>query len=484
VLLFCTGVTSVAAAASGSPTVSPVTGGNGVPVVFAHTTFDLSTVGYAQSEFFLSGTATAYAPSAPLSGDGAWSVAPSVQADYTTRMVVDRPTDRRRFNGTVVVEWLNVTGGADASPDWIHMHDELIREGYAWVGVSAQAVGVNALKLPLCPPSPPVAPCGDPVRYASLNHPGDSFSYDIFSQAGQAIRKSSATVLGGLTPRQVLGVGESQSAGRLVTYIDGVHPVAHAYDGFLVHSRGAGGAPLSQSPQPNVAAPTPTFIRSDLDVPVLQFETETDLITLGFVAARQPDTSRLRTWEVTGTAHFDLYGLQLGATDTGNRQAVAAWFDSMQNPTNTPTGGFTCGVPINSGPQTFVLRSAIAALRAWVTRGTRPPVSPRIQTTSTTPPQLVVDANGIAVGGIRTPAVDAPVARLSGLGQTGGTSFCFIFGSTVPFTDDQLRTLYPHHGDFVVAWIISTIKATLSGFVRPQDAIKLAVVGAQSDISR
>ena len=31
-----------------SPTVSPVTGGNGVPVLFAHTAFDLATVGYAQ----------------------------------------------------------------------------------------------------------------------------------------------------------------------------------------------------------------------------------------------------------------------------------------------------------------------------------------------------------------------------------------------------------------------------------------------------
>ena len=59
---------------------------------------------------------------------------------------MNRPVRRRDFNGTVVVEWLNVSGGADAAPDWIHMHDELIREGYAWVGVSAQAVGLNALE--------------------------------------------------------------------------------------------------------------------------------------------------------------------------------------------------------------------------------------------------------------------------------------------------------------------------------------------------
>ena len=75
------------------------------------------------------------------------------------------------------------------------------------------------------------------MRYASLNHPGDSYSYDMFSQAGQAIRDHAGLVLGGLRPDRVIAAGESQSAGRLVTYIDAVHPLAGVYDGFLVHSR-------------------------------------------------------------------------------------------------------------------------------------------------------------------------------------------------------------------------------------------------------
>ena len=122
-------------------------------------------------------------------------------------------------------------------------HNELIRDGFAWVGVSAQAVGVNQLK---CPTTSCLLPCfvapGDPVRYASLSHPGDSYSYDIFSQAGQAIRDNSAQILGGLTPKKLIAAGESQSAGRMVTYIDAVQPLVHVYDGFLVHSRGAAGA--------------------------------------------------------------------------------------------------------------------------------------------------------------------------------------------------------------------------------------------------
>ncbi len=483
-LLMSSGLGGVASADAPSPTVSgPVTGGGGIPIVFSgqpadrlvgRESFDLASVGYTQSEYFLEGTASVYspAPGSTLTGDGRWAVEATSEAPYTTRVVVNRPVHRRDFNGTVVVEWLNVSGGADASPDWMQTHVELIRRGYAWVGVSAQAVGVNGLKG--------VPPQGDPVRYASLEHPGDSYSYDMFSQAGQAIRDGADDLLGGLRPRRLLAVGESQSAGRMVTYIDAVHPLVDVYDGFLVHSRSAGGAPLSQAPLAAVPTPVPTLIRDDLDVPVLVFNTETDT---GSVQARQPDRALYRLWEVAGTAHFDQYGLLTGATDTGRRADVAAWFDSMLHPTNQPNPGFTCGSPINTGPQTYVLRAALAHLDRWVARGTPPPEAPRWETTSTAPVVYALDANGIVRGGIRTPAVDAPVARLSGLGQTG-TTFCFLFGTTMPFTADQLDALYGSHEGFVAAWNQATGSAVRAGFLVPDDARHLRVVAAQSDILR
>ena len=131
----------------------------------------------------------------------------------------------------------------------------------------------------------------DPTRYSKLSHPGDSYSYDIFSQAGQAIRDNAKVVLGGLKPKRVLATGESQSAGRLTTYIDAVHPVVEVYDGYLVHSRGAGGSLLTQDPLPAVPSPSPTLIRDDLDVPVLLFQLENDT---GALQARRDDTDRYR----------------------------------------------------------------------------------------------------------------------------------------------------------------------------------------------
>ena len=467
VLLLPLGMYGVAHADAASPTVEPAAGGNGVPVLFGHTSFDLATVGYTRSEFFLSGTATAYTPAAPLTTDGRWTVTPTTPAAYKTRVVVNRPVDPRAFNGTVVVEWLNVSGGVDASPDWIHLHDELIRRGYAWVGVSAQAVGMNALK---------VAPLGDPARYASLTHPGDSYSYDIFSQAGQAVHSG----LVGLHPRRLIAVGESQSAGRLVTYIDAVHPLASVYDGFLVHSRSVNGAPLSQPPLAGVPTPAPSLIRDDLTDPVLVLQTETDA---GGLFARQDDSPTFRLWEVAGSAHFDLYGLQQGATDTGQRATVATWFDSMRNPPAQPSPNHTCNLPVNTGPSTFVLRSAIAHLNRWVHGGPPPPKAPRYETVSLQPLQYALDADGNVRGGIRTPAVDAAVAKLSGLGNTG-TASCILFGSTVPFSADQLAARYGDHKGFVAAWATATVRSFVGGFLRPEDAVHLLTVGVQSTVLR
>ena len=145
-----------------SPTVTgPVAG---TPLLPGDTAFDLASVGYTRSELFLEGTANAYAPTVPLTSDGKWAVTPVSPQPYKTRVVVNRPIDEGDFNGTVVVEWLNVSGLVDAGPAWIQTHVELIRRGYAWVGVSAQTAGINQLKCPaLAPPFCPAA--GDPARY-------------------------------------------------------------------------------------------------------------------------------------------------------------------------------------------------------------------------------------------------------------------------------------------------------------------------------
>ena len=118
----------------------PVTGGAGKPVTAAP--LDLASYGYVEEEYFLEGDATAYDWKGPQGEDGVWSVKTTTTAHYKTRILVRRPSDASKFNGTVLVEWLNDTGGQDADPDFGYGHAELLRSGFAYVGVSAQSVGV------------------------------------------------------------------------------------------------------------------------------------------------------------------------------------------------------------------------------------------------------------------------------------------------------------------------------------------------------
>ena len=190
-----------------------------------------------------------------------------------------------------------------------------MRQGMAWVGVTAQKVGIVGGTNPLV--ASQALKNADPVRYAPLEHPGDAFSYDIYSQVGRAVREDAATVLGGLKPRHVVAVGESQSAFYLTTYVNALAGSTKVYDAFLLHGRSGAPGPLDGSGI-FTADRKPVRIRTDVDVPVLMFETESDLVNLWYASARQPDTRRIRTWEVAGTSHYDTYGLVMGPKDPGD----------------------------------------------------------------------------------------------------------------------------------------------------------------------
>ncbi len=467
------------------------------------TLFPLASVGYEQNEFFLSGTADSYTSASPLAKDGRWHVSVATKSPYTTRIVVYRPADPKRFDGTVVVEWLNVTGGVDAAAAWLQSHDQMIRDGMAYVGVDAQAGGINGEAGSLAAGAEPGGgslKATDPARYGSLDHPGDSYAYSIYQQVGNAIHADAATILSGLDPKHVMALGESQSAWHMVTYIDALQKTSPGiYDAYFVYSRSGNAADLSEAPLQTVTAPTPTYIRTDLHVPVFLFETETDLLTLGYLAARQPATAYIREWEVAGTAHDDSYGLLYSRSDAGDASADTDAFDSMLDPSADPIPGIvSCSRPINTGSHTYELRAAMEAVNRWMATGTPPPQSPRLEVAKGGT-HFVTDAEGNALGGIRTPQVTVPVAKLSGLGQPGtpvGTQptptttslsandICFIFGTTVPFSPAKLASLYPTHADFVKKWDAAVADLVKEGYLLRPDAETLDRVAAQSDVGK
>jgi hypothetical protein len=309
------------------------------------------------------------------------------------------------------------------------------------VGVSAQSVGATRLK-------------DDQGRYGTLDHPGDSYSYDIYSQVAEAIRHPTGTNLLGnrrYKVRTMIGDGESQSAFRMVTYINAVQPQTGMFDGFFVHSRFAVGAPVSEGGAG--AIPNPTFIRTDGKEPVLVLESETDVPR--HLPARQRDSAHYRLWEVAGTAHFDEDGLHALTGIPKEQMAV------------TPPLG--CAQRINSAPQRYIVDTAIHDLARWAAGGPAPPKAPRVAIAEGPQPTIERDENGHARGGIRLPQLEAPIATLSGE-PGGGAGFCSLFGSTTAFDAARLSSLYPSQRDYETKFSKATDALERNGFLLPYDA--------------
>ncbi|HVJ95955.1 MAG TPA: alpha/beta hydrolase domain-containing protein [Acidimicrobiia bacterium] len=439
---------------------------------------------YVQEEFFVGGTATRFdAKDTPE--DGKWTAAPTGEEKYRTRVIVRHPKNAADFSGTVLLEWFNVSA-LEASPDWALMNDEIIREGHAYIGVSAQKQGVEgggtllevevdpeqAASLGETAPSKSGLKKIDPARYGTLVHPGDAYAYDIFSQVGRAVDQQPAKLLGDLKPKQVIAAGESQSAAFMTTLVNAVHPLAPTFDGFLIHSRGANGAPIdgkitrgdgNEEDESGIASRA-ILVRTDLDVPVFMFETETDLTLLQYSRARQPDTDLIRTWEVAGTSHADAHFIR----------------SIVGGPRDPNIGSLLkCEDPINTGPQHEVLQAGLNQLVAWIADGTPPPAGTRIELASEDPAEIARTDDDIALGGVRNPLVDVPVAATTGEPPAGKSNedvrddICLLFGTTTTFDKATLLDRYGSADEYVKQFRASAAKAVAAGFLLQADADKL-----------
>ncbi|NNE72381.1 MAG: hypothetical protein HKN26_01820 [Acidimicrobiales bacterium] len=443
--------------------------------------------GYTEDEFFLAGDAARYEVAGERGADGFWDAAVADTAAYQTRILVRRPP-AAVFSGVVIVEWLNVSA-TESSPDWGYLIEEIAEQGHAYVAVSAQSLGViggeSILSVEVDEEAAAEAGTAtepanegglvntDPERYGTLNHPGDAYAYDIFDHVGASLIADPATLLDGLEPVTVLALGESQSAGFLTTYLNAVHPLTDTYDAFLVHSRGAGGAPLDGSfgrASDDEEEPDTSFvsegqlIRADLNVPVFIVQAETDLTLLGYSLARQPDSDLVHTWELAGTAHADAHVIR----------AIVG------GPRDPSVGSFlSCEGLINAGPHHEGVSAALRHLVTWTQTGQRPPSGDRLELTDTDPVAIARDDLGRALGGVRNPLVDVPVLITTGDPASGIAEItedfgvCDLFGTSIPLDAAALLELHGSADDYITAFEASTEAAVEAGFLLPTDADQL-----------
>ena len=130
---------------------------------FFATDIALASHGYVEEEFYMKGMANAYnAPAnTPATPPSTLANVVTPNIPYTTRIVVRRPIDPAKFNGTVLVEWFNVTDNFDGEYFWVQAQQDIVRQGYAYIGVSAQNNGISNATLGL--------KAFSPTRYNVLN---------------------------------------------------------------------------------------------------------------------------------------------------------------------------------------------------------------------------------------------------------------------------------------------------------------------------
>ncbi|WP_049925944.1 alpha/beta hydrolase domain-containing protein [Halopiger goleimassiliensis] len=410
-----------------TPHVSRLSGGHATGQPQTSAVHDVSEYGYVEEEFMVAGEARP-TTHPPVFFEEEAPALPEEHASYATRILVYRPADPEAFNGDVVVNWANVSTQRDAPVTWVNAYDYLMREGYAVVVASVQKVGVDdsAEGLDLV--------SWDPARYGDLHHPGDEYAFDIFSQLVKALRASpDVDPMGGLETEYVYATGESQSAGFLHPYITDVQPVHGMVDGFMP-TAAVGSSEIVDAPVPVL------WLNSEDEAPWLDPETGREI----------PNTKSFVLWEVAGASHVNFW--------------LSAWYDVMNardfdeepdwfasdDPEWDPgyAGQYgqledavygVCGT--NYTPSRYAYAAGVERLRNWVRHGEKPPEPPRIEHDGD---DVASDEYGNALGGVRYPPIDVPVATYHARDEVcgGAEGESELLGATVRFDDAAIRELY------------------------------------------
>lgn len=423
---------------------------------------DLAKLGYAEKEYFVSGRANVYGYA---SGGGLKVLAAG--APYTTRILVRYPADPTKFSGNVIVELLNPSDKFDADLVWEMTSNYLIENGDAYVGITSKPIAAEFLKR------------FEPKRYAALSwanplraggtckNPGpallpghsspqteDGLIWDIVTQVGALLKSQSpANPLANLHVHYLFQTAYSQTGAYVGTYIAEFQPHAvltngkPIYDGFLIGGA-AGVSAINQCATPPEHGQPGALVRSSQ--PIIRIMSLTDFYRFGpfqTYLERRPDSDtpsdRYRLYEVSGAAHV-----------------IATLDRSAPAKADVRAGGLKpeevkCKGPESDFPSEYVYDGSLANLERWVCDGIPPPHAARIAVSRPGDPNATVltDQFGNARGGVRTPAVDVPIATYYGTSTSVGPETtpptCTIVGHMVPFDHTKLAKLYATHSNYV-----------------------------------
>jgi len=429
----------------------------------ARTPSNLRAAGYVEEEFLFSGLANVY--DWPKPGP---AIVRTTGVPYTTRVLVRRPADRTRFSGTVVVEMLNPSNLFDLNIGWAVSNRQFVRNGDAWVGITAKPVAIASLKA------------FNPVRYAALswanplaaNDPENcdtvardsdratenGLVWDINRQVGQWLRGRGvnnpltyASAAGAHPVERLYAWGYSQTGGYLYTYVNAIHPLdvkefgKPLFDAYLI-AVASGPSPIHQC-FATIPAGDPRRVINNVGVPVVRVMSQSDY--LPSIGARLADSdvapNLTRNYEIAGSGHATPDELTYAAAPDDIVRAGRA----------VPPMSCNEG-PRSRFPSSIAFNAILQNLDLWVRKGTPPPKAEQVQVVDGKP---VLDRFGNVTGGVRSPFVDVPTSTWNG--NSTGESFCRIAGHEKPFEAARLAELYPKAGDYVKA-VEANVKALVT----------------------
>ena len=438
---------------------------------------DLSQHGYVEEEYLVSGKANVYD-----FGTSGKVMIKAPDAPYTTRILVRRPAEKSRFSGNVILELLNPSLLYDWDPQWMFSNSYFIEHRDIWIGITAKPVAAKALMkfnperyaaLSWANPLPLGKTCAQSALSSdSAPETENGLIWDIMSQVGALVRSDEKqNPLRGFKVEYLYATGYSQTGAFLLTYINFIRPLPTAmrkngkpvYDGYLIGDGDMFAPPLNQCSQSSPPGVPATIVQPRKE-PVISIATE-GLLSMT-VVARRPDSDapddRYRRYEVPAASHGN--HLVLGyAPRPGETEKAGV-------PTAAPKCIGSDKYGITDFPFEYLMNAAFANLDAW-TRSNIPP--PRAQVIATEPGgsgqdfRVKTDKHGNAVGGLRTPYLDVPVAtyysRTKPADEKSG-NFCGAQGYKVPFEKEKILALYPSREVYlrkVSAMVESMVKARL-----------------------
>ncbi len=447
---------------------------------------DLAEAGYVEEEFYLSGIG----PAITAKGDVLFD------APYITRILVRRPADPSKFNGTVLIEPFSWFGERGAG--WILTRDYLLRNGYAYVGYT---LNVNKPAAdPKFPPgdngAEPDADAPDPnqlytgivnfdfmrefdyARYAPLGSYYDPERFrrggapDPFVPQSQAIGAQLALLLKSNLPDGPMGRVQVErvyvnswavTAQVWMDYLDqGRHQSWRMPDGRpLIDAYMTGKMAFGEVGGDVVRVPR----KMPVDVPFVTIYSQSELMHDVLEEVELPsdtDYPMLRYYEVTGMPHIRMADL-----GTRHREFLADEVGKGDDP--------LCQT-LYDEPVEVVAAALLDAMDKWVRTGEPMPKALRVVRDGDA---VVRDAAGRnMVGGVRPPWIMVPSATYL---TEQETNCGLVYDTKLALPADQLRKLYGSYRGYVKKFEAAKRTAIKQGYLLEADADKVQPIAKQSD---